>query len=158
MQLLSKELKAVAVMADVSEQWATVIRDQCMSVDDFRYRLARKRDRKGRTYGASEPVMLSFSVRLNSADQAEPFYQHLTDDEYGTLSFIFNATFSDTKRLEGFDEAMAVEGYIVDVQEHFHSAALSGGEEQIILRARMLVRSIIYLAENDNKTLCFIHE
>ena len=159
MQSLSNELKAIAVMADISESGTTVTRDQCMTVEKFQYHCERKRESYGHTYGASDPVELTFCVRINSADQAQPFYQQLTEEEHDVVSFLFNATFSDTKRLSGYDEAMAVEGFIVDIQEVFHSAALSAqDEEQVFLRARMLVRSIIYVAQDDKKTLCFIHE
>ena len=159
MQSLSNELKAIAVMADISESGTTVTRDQCMTVEKFQYHCERKRDSYGHTYGASDPVELTFCVRINSADQAQPFYQQLTEEEHDVVSFLFNATFSDTKRLSGYDEAMAIEGFIVDIQEVFHSATLSAqDEEQVLLRARMLVRSIIYVAQDDKKTLCFIHE
>ena len=159
MQSLSNELKAIAVMADISDSGTTVTRDQCVTVEQFQYRCERKRDSYGHTYGANEPVELTFCVRINAADQAQPFYRQLTEVDFDTLSFLFNATFSDTKRLSGYDEALAVEGYIVDVQEVFHSAALSAqDEEQILLRARMQVRSIVYTGQDDKKTLCFIHD
>lgn len=159
MQLLSNELKAVVVMADMSESGTTVTRDQCMSVDHFLYRCERKRDSDGHTYGANEPVELSFRVRINAAEQARPLYQQLANEEFDTLTFIFNATFSNTKRLSGYEEAMSVEGYIVDIEDDFHSAALtSQDEEQIYLRARMQVRSISYIGQDETKTLCFIHD
>ena len=159
MQSLSNELKAVAVMVDIAEEGGSITRDQCMTVEHFQYRCERKRDKSGHTYGANQPVELRFSVRINATDQAQPFYRQLTNEEHETLSFLFNATFSDTKRLSGYDEAMAVEGFIVDVQEDFHSAALlQSNEEQITLRARMQVHSIIYIGQDDKKTLCFIND
>lgn len=156
MQVLSKELKAVAVTVDMSEPNTSITRDQCMSVDNFTYRCRRRRDSKGRTYGANEPVELCFNVRLNSADLAQPLYRLLNDNEHGIVSFVFNATFSETKRMNGYDEAMAVEGFIVDIQEEYRGAISASEEEQIILSARMMVRAITYLAQNDNKTLRFI--
>ena len=158
MQLLSNELKAVAVITDMTEQGVSVTRDQCMTVDHFDYRCVRKRDSVGRTYGATNPVELSFSVRINTAEQAQTLYQYIASDEPGVLSFLFNATFSDTKRLSGYDEAMAVEGFVVDIKEDFQSAVTEQIEEQVILRARMHVRSIIYLRQDEQKTLCFIHD
>ena len=101
MQLLSNELKAVAVMADIAEDGNSITRDQCMTVEQFQYRCERKRDSYGHTYGANEPVELTFCVRINAADQAQPFYRQLTEEDFDTLSFLFNATFSDTKRLSG---------------------------------------------------------
>lgn len=158
MQVLSNELKAVAVLADISEEGSSITRDQCMAVEHFHYRCARKRDTKGHTYASCEPVELSFDVRINAADQAKPFYQHLTSgDDDTVLSFLFNATFSATKRLATYEQAMAVNGFIVDVQEIYHSASpIDDSEEQIILRARMLVRSIIYVEDDNQRTLQFV--
>ena len=158
MQLLSNELKAVAVMADMTETADGITSDQCMSVQHFDYRCARKRDAKGRTYKASEPTMLHFSVRLNSTEQARTFFKQLTDSEYGNLSFVFNLTFSETGRLKDYDNAMVVEGYLVDLKEDFYSAEPMGQEEQMMLNASMLVRAITYLEQNDRKTLCFIYD
>lgn len=155
---LSNELKAVAVIADMSESGITITRDQCMSVEHFGYRCVCKRDMVGRTYNANEPVMLRFSVRINAAGPAHPLYQQLTSSEPCMLSFIFNATFSVNKRLTGYFEAMVVEGFVVDVKENFSSAAsFELGEQQIILTASMLVRAINYIGQNDTKTLCFTH-
>ena len=158
MQLLSNELKAVAVMANMTEAADGITSDQCMSVQHFDYHCAHKRDAKGRTYQANEPAILRFRVRLNSAEQAQLFYQKLTDSEFGFLSFVFNVTFSETGRLQDYDDAMVIEGYIVDLQEDFHSAALAEREELITLSVRMLVRAITYLGQYDNKTLCFIYD
>lgn len=151
------ELKAIVVMNNLLEASGSITRDQCMSVEHFDYHFAHKRDEKGHTYKASEPAMLNFSVRLNSVEQAKPFYKQLTVIEYGPLSFLFNAAFSDTRHLTDYDDAMVVDGFIVDVQEDFSSTALTAqSEEQIILRARMLVRSVTYIGRNENKKLCFI--
>lgn len=152
------ELKAIVVMANLLEEGVAITRDQCMSVEHFDYRCARKRDAKGRTYRASEPAILNFSVRINSAEQAQPFYKQLTDSGRCPLSFIFNATFANTsKRLTDYDDALVVDGYVVDVQEDFQSSPMiEQREQQILFRARMLVRSIIYKGRNDNYSLCFI--
>ena len=155
---LSNELKAVAVIADMSEPGITITRDQCMSVEHFDYHCERKRDTVGRTYNASEPVMLRFSVRINAAGSAHPLYQQLTGTEPCMLSFIFNATFSDTKRLTEYFEAMVAEGFVVEVKEDLCRAASSEPcEQQMILSACMLVRAINYIGQNDTKTLCFTH-
>lgn len=153
MQLLSNELKAVAVMADLSESSNGITSDQCMSLQHFDYRCVRKRDAKGHTYKAAEPVMLCFSVRVNTSAQAQPFYKQLTVNENGPISFIFNATFSDSERLTGYDDAMVVNGCMTDVQEDFHSVAFpEQNEEQMILNARMIVHSILFLTERTKKT------
>ena len=157
MPLQVNELKAVAVMADLLESEKSITQDKCMSVKHFDYRCARRRDSRGRACHANEPAWLTFSVCINSAEQAKPIYQQLTDSKRSPMSFLFNALFSDTKRLTDYYDAMVVEGYVVDVQEDFCSAALSGQEEeQIVLRVRMQVHSIKYVGKNDCKKLAFL--
>lgn len=157
MQLRVNELKALVVIADLSESEKNITSEQCMSVQHFDYHCARKRDQKGRTYQAAEPTMLCFSVRINAADQAKPFYSQMMSQDAGIVSFIFNASFNDTHRLQKYDDAMVVNGFVVDVQEDFCSAAATEqNEEQIILRARMQVCSITYMGETDNKVLSFV--
>ena len=158
MQLQVKELKAVAVIADLSEAGSSVTSDQCMTVEHFDYQCARKRDSRGVTYGASMPSDLHFTVRINNADQTKPVYQQLMETENNPITFIFNATFSDNKRLSAYDDAMVIEGFVIEVAEAFQSAALDAQkEEQILLRARMQVRSLTYIGQDNNtKQLAFV--
>lgn len=157
MQLQVHELKAVAVMANLVESEKSITRDQCIAVGHLDYQCVRRRDGKGHTYGSSDPSMLTFTMRINHAEQAQLFYEQLTVNEHDPLSFIFNATFADNQQLSGYDDAMVVEGYVVEVEELFHSAAMTEGEEeQILLRVRMQVHSITYIGRDDNKTLYFV--
>ena len=157
MPLQVNELKAVAVMEDVMESEKNITQDKCMSVKHFDYRCSRRRDSKGRVCHANEPAWLTFSVCIDSAEQTKPIYEQMMDQQRGPLSFLFNAVFSDAKRLTDYYDAMVVEGYVVDVQEDFYSASLPElEEEQIILRARMQVHSIKYVGKNDCKTLSFL--
>ena len=157
MSLKMNELKAVVVMADIREEGGSITRDKCMSVEHFDYRLERKRDYEGRTYAGNEQAMLCFTVRLNSAEQAKPFYEQMTSQENSPLTFIFNAFYSETKRLTDYDDALVVEGYVVDVEEDFRSAILNNpNEEQIVLRARVLTHSITYIGAGNNKTIYIV--
>lgn len=154
--IMSNELKAVVAVADLQEN-VGILRDQCMSVQHFSYGCSYRRDDKGRTYRSSLPAMLDFSVRVNAAELARPFYRQMTRNDRCALSFIFNATFTDAKRLDDYADAMVALGYIVDVQEDFRSAAHSGSdEEQILVHVRMQVHSITYVRESETKTLAFV--
>ena len=158
MHLQANELKAVAVMADMTESEKNITQDKCMSVKHFDYRCSRRRDSKGRTCHANQPAWLNFSVAVNSAEQTRPFYEQMTDQKRSPITFLFNAVFSDTKRLADYYDAMVVEGWVVDVQEQFCSVAQSANaeEEQIIVRACMQVQSILYIDKNGSKKLEFL--
>lgn len=154
MPLKMNELKAVVTMCNILEGEKSITRDNCMSVEHFDYRLERKRDYNGRTLTGNEPTFLNFSVRINAAEQAKPFYDQMTKQDNATWTFLFNASYSDTKRLTDYYEAMVVDGYVVDIQEDFRSAILNDpDEQQVILRARVLTRSITYIGQDCNKTI-----
>lgn len=155
---MSNELKAIVVMADLREEADSITRDRCISVEHFDYCCSRNRDEKGYTYHASIPAMLNFSVRVNAADQVKQFYKKITSNTPGAISFLFNASFSDAKHLTDYADAMVAEGFVIDVQEDFRSAALFGqDDQQIIARVRMQVHSITYMLSNaGTKTLAFV--
>ena len=156
MSLKVTELKAIVVMADLQNQDVSITSDKCMSVGHFDYCCFRNRDSKGRTYHDSAPAMLNFIVRFNSIEKAKQFYQQIQKNESGTLSFLFNASFSNGN-LDDYASAMVVNGFIVDIQEDFHSKVSSVQEDQqMIARVRMQVHSIIYKNSNTVKELAFV--
>lgn len=69
-KILSNELKAVVVLEDLTENPANILKDKCLTVQKFDYDCVRKRTQKGGVYGAINPVILSFTVRVN--DQLQP--------------------------------------------------------------------------------------
>lgn len=157
MSLKATELKAIVVMADLQEQDRAITSDQCMSVGHFDYACFRNRDGKGRTYHDSAPAMLNFVVRFNAIAKAKQFYQLIQNNDPGTLSFLFNATFSSDRYLDDYAGAMVVKGFIVDIQEDFHSKVSSVQEDkQMIARVRMQIHSIFYKSGNTTKELSFV--
>jgi len=157
MQSQTYELKAVVVVGDILETGASVTQDKCMTVQRFSYTCQRKRDDTGKAYGPSDPVFLNFTIRVNSPDQAKPFYQNMVSTTHDSFSFMFNASFNATLRLTDYADAMVVDGYVVGIDDSFISGTPGTAEtEQIILGVKIQVRSFTYLGRGDNKVMTFI--
>jgi hypothetical protein len=156
MPRLSNELKAVVVTEDILETGMSATQDKCMTVQHFSYNSRRKRDYTGAAYGLSDPVLLDFAIRVNSPAHSKPFYSHLADGHNFSLSFVFNAVFSPLKRIADYDDAMVVNGYVVNIIEDFRASAQASDDQQMSLYVKMLVRNITYLGKESNKTITFI--
>ena len=149
--LYSNELKAVVVMENFLENPLNVMKENCMTVQHFNYECEHKRNEAGEIYGAINPVMLEFTVRVNSPRQARAFYKELVSNEHSNYSFLFNVTYNENQRLNTYEDGMVVNGYIVHIEENYTTAAQQDGRNtKIELSVKLLSRSVTYLGADNN--------
>jgi len=157
--LYSNELKAFVVAEDFLENPMSVLKENCLTVQHFDYQCEHKRNASGEVYGPTEPVILKFTVRVNSPKHAKVFYSNLLSNSYFNYSFLFNATFNANQRLGDYEDGMVVNGYVVSVEENYSTGKNQTGEdEQILLDVAILARSVTYLGreEQNNYTSVFV--
>jgi hypothetical protein len=155
--LYSNELKAVVVTENFLENPLNVMKENCMTVQHFNYECEHKRNEAGEIYGAINPVMLEFTVRVNSPRQARAFYKELVSNEHSNYSFLFNVTYNENQRLNTYEDGMVVNGYIVHIEENYTTAAQQDGSNtQIELSVKLLSRSVTYLGADNNYKSIFI--
>lgn len=157
--LYSNELKAFVVAEDFLENPMSVLKENCLTVQHFDYQCEHKRNASGEVYGPTEPVILKFTVRVNSPKHAKVFYSNLLSNSYFNYSFLFNATFNANQRLGDYEDGMVVNGYVVSVEENYSTEKNQTGEdEQILLDVTILARSVTYLGreEQNNYTSVFV--
>lgn len=155
--LYSNELKAVVVMENFLENPLNVMKENCMTVQHFNYECEHKRNEAGEIYGAINPVMLEFTVRVNSPRQARAFYKEIVSNEHSNFSFLFNVTYNENQRLSTYEDGMVVNGYIVHIEENYTTAAQQDGSNtQIELSVKLLSRSVTYLGADNNYKSIFI--
>lgn len=157
--LYSNELKAFVVAEDFLENPMSVLKENCLTVQHFDYQCEHKRNASGEVYGPTEPVILKFTVRVNSPKHAKVFYSNLLSNSYFNYSFLFNATFNANQRLGDYEDGMVVNGYVVSVEENYSTGNNQTGEdEQILLDVTILARSVTYLGreEQNNYTSVFV--
>lgn len=153
----SNELKAVVVMENFLENPLNVMKENCMTVQHFNYECEHKRNEAGEIYGAINPVMLEFTVRVNSPRQARAFYKELVSNEHSNYSFLFNVKYNENQRLNTYEDGMVVNGYIVHIEENYTTAAQQDGSNtQIELSVKLLSRSVTYLGADNNYKSIFI--
>ena len=155
--LYSNELRAVVINDNFLETPQSVMRENCLTVQHFDYQCERKRNESGEVYGAMEPVILSFSIRVNSPRHSRAYYSALISNEHYYYSFIFNATYDANQRLEDFEDGMVVDAYVVHVDEEYVTRAVGeGADKQILLNVKLQVCGVTYAGKENHLRSLFI--
>lgn len=155
MPLASNNIKAILVTEDFSEA-ARIAQEKCLTLQHFDYKCQRSRNEKGVPYGPTVSVTLNCTMRATGGLQV--FYDRLRSNATYSYSFIFNATFDSQKTLADYEDAMIVNGYIVDVEEVFDSASgLHDESSQMLLNVKILLSDITYVGRTSNKVLPIIN-
>ena len=152
--LLSNELKAVVILEDLIETPDNILKENCLTVQKLNYDCVRKRNQKGIVYGATNPVLMTFTVRVNRNPQATKFFKAVLSNLTVDFSFLFNATYDNNLRLKDYDEGMVVNGYVVGVEEVYKTDPNANGQtDQMLLNVTLLVCSVTYLGSNSDSNL-----
>lgn len=153
----SNELKAVVITENLLDNPMNVLKENCLTVQHFDYLCEHKRNESDSVYGSTEPVILRFTIRVNSIRHAKPFYQGLIHNAHYNYSFLFNATYDGNGRLSQYEDGMVVDGYVTRVEESYNASKhLQGLDEQVQLNVELLIRSVVYLGQENNYTSIFI--
>ncbi len=153
----SRELKAMMLPDNFLDNEKGVLKEACMTVQDFAYDCVRKINNHQEAYGPSESVVLRFTVRVNAEGHARQFYSQLASLSSYHFSFLFNASFNKASRLEDYEDGMVFEGYVVRVEENYTSQIdADGSDRQMLLNIQVLVKSITYLGWEKHSTIKFI--
>ena len=134
-----------------------ILKENALTVQYFSYDCTYRRNNSGEIYGAVEPVILQLRIRVNSPHHARQFYRESIQHNHFQISFLFNVTWSENDRLGNYEDGMVVDGYVVHVEEEYHSSKqIDGVDQQMLLDVKLLVRSVTYLGRENNLTNCFI--
>ena len=150
--LYSNELKAVVILANIIDNPQSILKEQCFTVQKFDYSCVYKRTEKGDIYGAMNPVVMTFTVRVGDELDALKFIKALAENELTSLSFFFDATFDTNLRLKDYKEGMVMVGHVVGVEENYSTEKdQSGEDQQMLLNVKLLISMVTYLgAENSS--------
>lgn len=152
--LYSNELKAVVILEDIRETPMNILKENCLTVQEFNYECIRKRTEKGEIYGAMNPVILSFSVRVNNPLHALQFFKAIATNNTKSFTFLFNATYDTSQRLKNHDDGMVCEGFVIGTEEVYNNEINQKDlPQQMLLNVKLLVCSITYMGNEDHNDL-----
>lgn len=155
--LLSNELKAVVVTENFLEEPKNILKENCLTIQQFSYNCVHKRNSAGEVYGATKPVILDIKVRVNSPYHVKVFYSALEQNQHHDFSILFNVTFQANGHLADYEDGMVVNGYVVKVEEDYQGTKnRESHDERMMLNVKILVRSAIYLGKEKNFVNTFI--
>ena len=113
-------------------------------VQKFSYNCEMNRDTVNTVYSQTGNVVVDFTIRVMNNDQSL-FYGKLKDLGSDMYSFVCNAVFEDGV-LKSFDNAVMVDGFVVDVDE-----AGSNDASQARMNVKVLARQISYVHKDGNQ-------
>lgn len=156
-KLYSNELKAVLILDNFQDAPESVLRENCIMVSHLDYHCEYRRNDSNSVYGAVDPVILNFSIRIGSVKKATPFYRHLVENGHYVYTFLYNTTYDQNDRIATYEDGMVVDAFVVKVEQEYTTQRTGhDSDEQIMLHVKLLVRSITYLGTDKNFTSTFI--
>lgn len=154
---LSNHLKATLYTDDIrslDERRFRIPFDRCFTVLHFSYECRRERNKLGYPFGDTTSTILDFTVRLMSPEDGKPFYRQMQQNEPDYFTFMFNVTLFNRLAVTGYEDAMIVNGYVIDVDDDFTNAPTSEGDtEQMLIHVKLLVANITYVGLNGNRSI-----
>jgi len=151
---ISNHIKAVLFPGNINDDERSILKDNCLTVQHFSYTCDRNRDDAGFPQGPTLPTGITFVLRLLHPNDSKVFYTRLTDNDPHAYTFIFNASYGQNGRIASYDDALLVNGYVVDVEDSFCTqSAADGYTEQMLITVKMLVNSLTYKGKENDKVL-----
>ena len=156
--LMSNNLKAVLFPDDMQEQGQNaVLKEKCSTVQFFNYRCERSRNDVGIPYGQTNPMVMTFTVRLVQPEEGVLYHKRLMDNDPAGYTFLFNASFNEQQRLKSFENVLIVNGYLIDVEDDFSTDSQDKESSQMLIRVKLFVSSIIYKGQMKDELLEVSH-
>ena len=150
----SNYLKVILFPENICEMSTGILRNQCFTVQHFSYESKRRRNEDGRTaYHAEDATVLDFTIRINAPESDKLFLTHIKESAPHDYSFLFNATFKSTDRIESYEDAMVASGYIIDIEEEFNSVKIGEQTEQMLMHVKLLLSNITFVGKQKNLVL-----
>lgn len=146
MPILSNHTKAVLFTENIIEQHF-LRRESANVVQRLDYTLRRPRNDFGKPYGRMSGSEMIVATLIGTNDTNE-YYERLLSNDSQAFSLVFNATYDNNNILQHYDSAMVVEGFIVDIVEHYDDEAAADGN-LMSLEFSFLLTSITYIGEED---------
>ncbi|MDD5991698.1 MAG: hypothetical protein PUD94_08760 [Prevotellaceae bacterium] len=146
MPKLSNHTKAALFTENIIEQHV-LRRENATVVQRLDYTLRRPRNDFGKPYGRMSGSELIVATLIGTNDTRE-YYERLVSNDSQIFSIVFNATYDNNNFLTSYDSAMVVEGYVVDIVEHYDDDEAKEGN-QMSLEFSFLLTSITYIGEEE---------
>ena len=146
MPKLSNHTKAALFTENIIEQHV-LRRESATVVQRIDYTLRRPRNDFGKPYGRMSGSELIVATLIGTNDTRE-YYERLVSNDSQIFSIVFTATYDNNNFLTSYDSAMVVEGYVVDIVEHYDDDEAKEGN-QMSLEFSFLLTSITYIGEEE---------
>jgi len=152
---LSNHLRAMIYPSNIlAEDICRIPMDKCFTVLHFNYECKKERNQAGFPFGDTTSTILSFTIKLMNPEDGKLFYQRMQINEPDYFTFMFNAMLEDHQEVIGYEDAMVVCGYVVDVEDDYSTTPSKNGyTEQMQIHVKLMIANITYIGTNGNRNL-----
>lgn len=139
------------MIAQDFEAITIVKRRDCYVIQNYKYASSHPRDEQGKPYATTNCALIDVVISVDTLRTIQTFYQQLCSNEAFTYTIFFNVTYDSQNAIESYDQAIKMEGYVVDMEENFDTEA-SGPEEQkqMTCKVRILLSKVKYVSGNNS--------
>lgn len=156
---LSNQIKALAFYGDLTSANAKLHRDEAVTLQNYYYRCVRSRNALGFPYGNPHSMQVEFTVRNFSVSWEKNLLEIMKSNETHSFSFIFNGVFNESRRLEDFDDALILRGFVVDMEHIYDNYQEENSTMgQRLMKIKLLLSNIVYKGEYADRKLEITNE
>ncbi len=162
---MSNCTKASLFFQDITDSTTQVRKEHSFTLQRFSYECVRKRNSHGLPYGPTLGSVLRLTLKSLPDGYLKELYQRLSDATAASYSIVTDAMFRpDNQALNDYAGAMIVTGWVIDVDEAYHSGEADAWDtspqrvetthELMTTTVDLLLQSITYVGNNNyQKTL-----
>lgn len=153
----SNYLKVLFVVGNVLDENRKWTQEGMLTVQKFDYAFSRTCNSNGIPFGATTNPIVEFTLKFMAENKVKSLVDDIMSRSEDEFSFLFNAQFDQQRKLENFENAVVVRGYVVDMEQMFAATESNNENQPMELKVKVLASDLTYAGSQSNKTL-FIYK
>lgn len=152
---VSNHIKGILYLGNMLED-VQIEQKRCFTIQHFDYNYRSMLSSRSNLMNANEESIMNISIRVLPDMMMNSLYEAYDMNTRVILSVIFNGEFDDMDNLSLYDNAIIVEGYLIQLSEQFERSTLQEGESnRALMDIKVIMHSIKYVSNNSSLDVVF---
>lgn len=152
--IISNHINVALYLGNVRDTGMNIPKSDVFIVQSYNYSCRKSRNQKGLPYGNTNITYLEFSLRNFTEKLETELLRGLQSAVAQEFTFIIDAKYDKSARLEECEDAFIARGFVVDIDEFFSTYYNSSSDDgQRFIRIKLLLSSIKYIGDNNDLEL-----
>lgn len=150
---LTNHRKTVLLIGNILDDNVRFGQEDCVVVQKFEYVFERTCNTNGIPTGTTINPVVEFSFKFMDDAKPKSLFKYLNSMELIEITFLFNVSYNDNRKISDYDNAIVMKGYVVEVEQDYHYSGTNGEESQRIMKVKLLAADVTYVDDRSCKTL-----